>query len=200
MKRRLQFERTDRDITEAFLHILLEKSFDKITIQDIITKAMINRSTFYQHFPDKYAVLENLQKKYVTELATLINNVLTHDNIALKQIDQIMGVYFSKNRRELRILFRIKTEQVDITNQFRILFTNYFLKSFTQLTELEAYLMSGYWLDFFVYYLEHDLKTENYSTLLFKSYFNMTIHFFQMEHNPKAQKAVLDLINTYARK
>lgn len=199
MKRKLQFERTDRDITEAFLHILLEKPFEKITVQDIIAEAMINRSTFYQHFPDKYAILENLQKKYVTELTDLVNKVLRHDRIDLKEIDRIMGDYFLKNRRVLRVLIHIKTEHVDIIKQLRALFTDYFLKSSTQLTELEAYLMSGYWLDFFTYYLEHDMAVENYSTLLFESYYKMSVHFFQMEHNPDAQKALLDLIAAYAR-
>ncbi|MDE7354128.1 MAG: TetR/AcrR family transcriptional regulator [Acetatifactor sp.] len=200
MKRKLQFERTDRDITEAFLRILLEKPFEKITIQDIITEAMINRSTFYQHFPDKYAILENLQKKYVTELTDLVNNVRTHDGINLKQIDQIMGSYFLKNRQVLCILFHTKTEHVDILKQFRILFADYFRRSSSQLTELEAYLMSGNFLDFFVYYLEHDIEPENYSSLLFESYYNITIHFFRMEQNPEAQKAFLDLIAAYAKK
>ena len=200
MKRKLQFERTDRDITEAFIHILLHKPFEKITIQDIITEAMINRSTFYQHFPDKYAILENLQDKYVTELTDLVNNVRTHDSIDLKQIDRIMGSYFMKNRQVLCILVHTKTEHVDILKQFRTLFTDYFRKSSSQLTELEAYLMSGYWLDFFVYYLEHDIESENYSTLLFESYYKMTIHFFQMEQNQEAQKALLDLIASYAKK
>lgn len=200
MKRKLQFERTDRDITDAFLRILLEKPFEKITIQDIITEAMVNRSTFYQHFPDKYAVLENIQTKYVTELTELVNSVLTHDGINLKQIDQIMGAYFLKNRQILRILFHIKTEHVDIIKQLRTLFTDYFRKSSAQLTELEAYLMSGYWLDFSTYYLEHDLEVENYSTLLFECYCKTTLCFFKMEHNPEAQKALLDLIASYARK
>lgn len=200
MSRKLQFERTDRDIMEAFLRVLLKKPFEKITIQDIITEAMVNRSTFYQHFPDKYAILENLQKKYVTELTDLVNNVQTHDGINLKQIDQIMKSYFLKNRQVLLVLLHTKTEHVDIIKHLRTLFTAYFCQNSTQLTELEAYLMSGYWLDFFIYYLEHDPETENYSTLLFESYYKMTLHFFQMEHNPEAQKALLDLIGTYARK
>ena len=200
MNRTLQFERTDRDITEAFLHILLEKPFEKITVQDIITEAMVNRSTFYQHFPDKYAILEKLQNRYVTELTELVNNVLTHDGINLKQIDQIMGTYFVKNRQVLRVLLHIKTEHVDIIKQLRVLFTDYFLQSSTLLTDLDAYLISGYWLDFFIYYLEHDLESEQYSTLLFESYYRMTVYFFQMEHNPKAQKALLDLIGIYAKK
>lgn len=200
MKRKLQFERTDRDITEAFLHLLLEKPFEKITIQDIITEAMINRSTFYQHFPDKYAILENLQNKYVTEITDLVENILMQERPKLKQIDQITGSYFVKNRRILRLLLKIKTEHVDITAQLRALFTEYFRKSSNQLTDLEAHLMSGLWLDFFTYYLEHDMESENYSTLLFESFYQISLYFFQMEQNPDAQKAFLALLTAYAGK
>lgn len=200
MKRTSQLERTDRDITDAFLHILSEKPFEKITVQDIISAAMINRSTFYAHFPDKYAILESLQKKYVTEMTELVNNTLTQSRLDLKEIDRIMGDYFLKNRQVLRMLLRIKTEHVDISAQLRTLFSEYFRRKSPQLSELEAYLMAGCWLDFFLYYLEHDMMTENYSTLLFESYYNMTLHFFRLEHNPEAQKAFMDLITTYAGK
>lgn len=198
MKRSSQLERTDRDITEAFLHVLQEKPFEKITIQDIIKEAMINRSTFYKHFPDKYALLETLQQKYVNELTELVNEVLKYDQMNLKTIDEIMGSYFIKNRRILRILLHIKTEHADIQKQLRTLLAEYFHKSSPRLSELETYLMAGCWLDFFVYYLEHDVMTENYSTRLFESYYNMTLHFFRLEQNPEAAKAFMDLIVTYS--
>lgn len=63
MERKLQFDRTTRDIINAFMDLLDQKSFEKISVQDIIEKTMINRSTFYRHFQDKYAILEYLQDK-----------------------------------------------------------------------------------------------------------------------------------------
>ena len=44
MKRVNQFERTDRDITNALLSVMERKPFEKITVQDILKEAMINRS------------------------------------------------------------------------------------------------------------------------------------------------------------
>lgn len=200
MKRVLQFERTDRDITDAFLRILSKKTFDKITIQDITAEAMISRSTFYQHFPDKYAILEKLNQQYITELTNLVSNVLLQDRTELKQIDQIMETYFIKNRRILRLLLGIKTEHMNITLHFRRLFTEYFQKCSDNLSELESYMMSGVFLDFFVYYLEHDMEADNYTTLLFESFYKMSLYFFQLEKNKEAQKDFLTLLDTHSKK
>lgn len=200
MKRINQFERTDRDIINAFLSLLETKAFEKITVSDIIGAAMINRSTFYQHFADKYAILEKLQQKYVAELTDIVQNIQSKNRSDLKEMDRIFESYFLKNRQTLRSLLHIKTEHVDIAGQFRSLFSDYFLKSYDMLSKLEAHLMSGLWLDFFLYCLEHDMAAENYSTLLFESYYKMSLCFFRLEHNSGAQKAFLALLDTYAGK
>ena len=41
---------TKRSLAKAFVDLLEEKPFDKITIQDISQKAGVNRQTFYNHF------------------------------------------------------------------------------------------------------------------------------------------------------
>ena len=45
--------RTKKDITKAFINLLLEKDFDDITIIDICNKALVTRATFYKYFEDK---------------------------------------------------------------------------------------------------------------------------------------------------
>lgn len=50
--------RTRQFIKEAFRELLQSKGFDSITIYDIAQKATINRATFYAHYEDKYALLE----------------------------------------------------------------------------------------------------------------------------------------------
>lgn len=46
--------KTKLKIANAFESLLEEKSFAKITIQDITSKCGISRQTFYNHFLDKY--------------------------------------------------------------------------------------------------------------------------------------------------
>ncbi|WP_315070114.1 TetR/AcrR family transcriptional regulator [uncultured Clostridium sp.] len=52
--------RTRQLIREAFSTLLQKKGFDAITIKDIAQKASINRATFYAHYEDKYALLEEI--------------------------------------------------------------------------------------------------------------------------------------------
>ena len=50
--------RTRALIVQAFFEILDAKGFQSISVQDITGKAGINRSTFYLHFPDKFALVD----------------------------------------------------------------------------------------------------------------------------------------------
>ena len=54
----LRVRRTRRMLTQAFVDLLSEKNFQSITVQDITSRAMVNRATFYDHFVDKYALLQ----------------------------------------------------------------------------------------------------------------------------------------------
>ncbi|MDQ0887834.1 AcrR family transcriptional regulator [Paenibacillus sp. V4I9] len=55
--------RTRQLIREAFKELLRSKGFDAIAIKDIAQKATINRATFYAHYEDKYALLEETIEK-----------------------------------------------------------------------------------------------------------------------------------------
>ena len=47
------------------MELLKEKDFEKITVTDIVNRADINRSTFYAHYRDIYAVVEEIQDEIV---------------------------------------------------------------------------------------------------------------------------------------
>ena len=52
--------RTKSKLLATFKDLLIEKSFEKITVQEICERASIKRATFYKHFDDKYALLRYL--------------------------------------------------------------------------------------------------------------------------------------------
>src|SRR5258707_3519023 len=54
----LRVRRTHIMLCKAFLELIKERDFQSITVQDIADRAMVNRATFYDHFVDKYALLE----------------------------------------------------------------------------------------------------------------------------------------------
>jgi AcrR family transcriptional regulator len=49
--------RTRRLLTEALIALIMEKGYSKITVQDILDRADVGRSTFYAHFRDREALL-----------------------------------------------------------------------------------------------------------------------------------------------
>jgi len=55
-----RIRRTRHLLQDALKGLLDAKEFDKITIQDITEAATLNRATFYAHYPDKFALLEEL--------------------------------------------------------------------------------------------------------------------------------------------
>lgn len=48
--------RTRRILGEALISLVLEKGYDQITVQDILDRADVGRSTFYAHYRDKDAL------------------------------------------------------------------------------------------------------------------------------------------------
>lgn len=51
-------KRTRKLLMEAFAALIGEKRFHDISVQDIAERATVNRATFYAHFVDKYALLD----------------------------------------------------------------------------------------------------------------------------------------------
>jgi AcrR family transcriptional regulator len=63
-----RIRRTRRLLQEALKQLLEEKEFDKLTVQEITEAATLNRATFYAHYPDKFALLEELIRVTFLEL------------------------------------------------------------------------------------------------------------------------------------
>ncbi len=53
-----RIRRTRQLLQEALSKLLADKDFDSISVQDIAATATVNRVTFYDHYPDKFALLE----------------------------------------------------------------------------------------------------------------------------------------------
>jgi AcrR family transcriptional regulator len=50
-------ERTRQLLQNALSDLIMEKEYEKVTVQDVIDRANVGRSTFYAHFEDKEQLL-----------------------------------------------------------------------------------------------------------------------------------------------
>jgi AcrR family transcriptional regulator len=55
-----RIRRTRQLLQGALMQLLGSKTFDDISVQDITDAATVNRATFYDHYTDKFALLEAL--------------------------------------------------------------------------------------------------------------------------------------------
>jgi AcrR family transcriptional regulator len=55
-----RIRRTRRMLFQALEQLLAEKSFEDISVQDIAERSTVNRATFYDHFDDKFSLLEEM--------------------------------------------------------------------------------------------------------------------------------------------
>jgi AcrR family transcriptional regulator len=54
-----RIRRTRQLLMEALGKLMQTKPFDEVSVQDIAEAATVNRATFYDHYTDKYALLES---------------------------------------------------------------------------------------------------------------------------------------------
>ncbi len=63
-----RIQKTKKILSEALIALILEKGYEKVTVQNIIDKANVGRSTFYSHYEGKEQLLlagpENLGVRF----------------------------------------------------------------------------------------------------------------------------------------
>jgi AcrR family transcriptional regulator len=64
----LRVRRTHKLLWEALMAELSERPFEEITVKDICEGAMVHRTTFYKHYEDKYALLEQGMRQMIDAL------------------------------------------------------------------------------------------------------------------------------------
>lgn len=66
-------ERRTRDrLGDALVALILEKPFEAITVQDVLARARVSRSTFYAHFRDKQDLFVSDMDEFLEAMATML--------------------------------------------------------------------------------------------------------------------------------
>ena len=79
----LRVIKTKNALYNTLIELMKDHAFEEIKVSDICTKALINRSTFYAHYNDKYELLitmvEDLKQALLSSLKTNENDINTKE-------------------------------------------------------------------------------------------------------------------------
>lgn len=73
-KKDLRVIKTQKVLYNALENLLKVKAFEDIKVSDICSEALINRSTFYDHYNDKYELLVDFINTMKLELEDILSN------------------------------------------------------------------------------------------------------------------------------
>ncbi len=65
--------RSRENIRRAYMELIHEKGSVDITVKELVQRADVNRSTFYAHYQDIYAVLEEIENEIVQKLFAFLD-------------------------------------------------------------------------------------------------------------------------------
>lgn len=163
-----RFQRTELLLREALIALILEKSYDAITVQNILDRANMGRSTFYAHYRDKedlllsgfQALFETFQKEYAQRSVPNREPVETGKDLSL---------FFFRHAGSHRDLFKamIGEQGGKIIQEHTQKFLTRFLREHisAQLSgpnkelqaDLLAHFIAGSYLSMLTWWLDRDL-------------------------------------------
>lgn len=129
----LRVVKTRQNIKNTLLSLLESKSLEHITVQDILDQALINRSTFYKHYTDKYAVAEELCNECFSLFCEGVEKRFTEEGTEglLKCVEQIYQDVYQNQTLFLRLL-TIKTDKIHLEDDITDFLKTRFMKQYEQ--------------------------------------------------------------------
>ena len=177
---------TKKLFAEALKQIVVQKSFSKVTVSELIRVCNVNRKTFYYHFTDVYDLLKWTLEQEAIDVVKNFDLIIDYEEAILFAMDYIEkndvflnNIYYSVSRDELKRFFY--ADFIEITTSV--------IKKIEELTEItvpkefETFLSSFYTeaiagtlLEWIVNKEKHDKQQViNYIFLIFRTALPETI-------------------------
>ena len=197
MKRNLPYQRIDKAIIQAFIHLRQDISFEKLTVQDILDEALVSRYTFYAHFHDKYEVAERIQEELYQDFLMIIRSSIPEiDAQSLssaehhQMVDNAIAVFGRKNASKLRSIRDIHTETIDFSAKIQKYLSENYLHSAAMGKNplLESKIYANMALASMEYF-EHS-NLENVSQTVMESYIYAMLHAIGIHDRKRTDCAV----------
>lgn len=136
--------RNKRNIREAVKTLLKSHSIEEITVNDILSEAMISRSTFYQYYHDKYEVVEELQDFILQKFAELTSKIRNRED---DEVGDAYAYYTDKFFSDFYLISKVKTNNADILGKVEELLK----ESYKSQSDLEKILFARIFVTFMTY-------------------------------------------------
>ena len=101
----IRIEKTEKAIRNAFFVLRSKKPLEKITVKELCQTACINKSTFYSHYSDIYALSEALEVETVRSILESLSKEQGYFIHNLKQFTTELCFAFLSHISLINILF-----------------------------------------------------------------------------------------------
>lgn len=110
------FIRTDHAIEQAFIRLLRQKSFEELTVQDLLDETPVTRGTFYAHYRDKYEIAERMMERLSQQEQEMLPDFSGKD---FSTTTQLIESALLQNRTTAETLLRIHTDTIHLEQDIR---------------------------------------------------------------------------------
>lgn len=106
----LRIEKTEKAIRNAFMELRAKMPLEKIRVKELCAAACINKSTFYSHYTDIYALSETLEKETVASIVSSIPDLKGHSAQNPDVFTRALCLAFLSNISLIKVLFAGKEQ------------------------------------------------------------------------------------------
>ena len=101
----LRIQKTEQAIRNAFIELRTKKPLEKITVKELCALALINKSTFYAHYEDMYALSEAMEQETVDSIIGSIAHLKDYTTESYDIFTRELYLSFMSQISLIKILF-----------------------------------------------------------------------------------------------
>ncbi|MFB9974108.1 TetR/AcrR family transcriptional regulator [Allobacillus sp. SKP2-8] len=102
LDRRKQYTRMV--LKESLMDLLKEKPISSVTVKELCERADINRSTFYTHYADQFALVEQIEDELIQDLEKYLNTVNFDTEEETKEMTERLLEYLASRADDCKTL------------------------------------------------------------------------------------------------
>lgn len=107
----LRVIKTKKSIRDAFVELRKKHSIDEIKVNTLCERAMVNKTTFYNHYQDIYELSEELEKEVIDSFLNSFKDIDTMLTDTNRFINGMHAALEAENGM-LRIVFKDKLDEL----------------------------------------------------------------------------------------